>query len=484
MAKKKAPKPHQQLSPEKYIQTKARNLPVVECLIAKEWNELGCTPVIVARQHASGNYTAGIYLVDTWCRGVKDTQYRFNIDKFEYEEIKDQLFSMCDPLNISYNEAHNLIYGAMSYAEDLGLQPDKSFSLTCFLLEEDTEDVPLIEYTYGKDGAPFLLAQTELEADTYLSILEKNGHFVDYAVMDEEEEWDEDEDDDALNDALKEWHEKRESLPFVKYNYMHPEYPQELHLTHPELQALFSPKNNDFLSTEDIDKILALPRETLIADLQQAIRYEIGQTYGNINDLHGSRIYATTLLHALFLLGELRAEESLDTVLEVMRQDDDFCEYHFGDSCSDILPLTLYYVGGNQLPKLLNYIKEPSLNAYFRANTFSMIRVIDENHPERREEIIEWCREALNFFLDHVNDKLLYDASLISLFIIDLIDMDAVELLPELERICETGQVDEMDCGDIDTVKAQMLDPLDEPMDTWPLMDIYERYQEYDQMWG
>lgn len=475
MAKKKTPKPQQQLSPEKYIRTKGRNLPVVECVIAEEWKKLGRTPVIVARQHVSGNYTVAMFIMDAWCIGIKNSYFRFNMDKSEYKELRDLLFTDCTPKSVSYNEAHNLLYGALSYAEDLGVQPDKSFAVTSFLLEEDTEDIPLIEYEYGRDGAPFLLAETELEADYYLSILEKNGHFVSYAVLGDDGEWDDDDDDDAFNNM---------QLSSVIYDYTHPEYPQELQLVHPELQSLSSPGNNDFLNREDIDSLLALPRETLIADLEQMIRYEIGQTYDNIRDTHWSRTYTTTLLHALFLLGELRAEESFDTVLEVMRQDDDFCEYHFGDSGSDILPLTLYFVGGNQLPELLNYIKEPGLNTYFRAYVFSMIRVIDENQPERREEIIEWCREALNFFFDHVDDKTQYDASLVSLFIVDLIEMSAVELLPEIERLYETGQVDEMCCGDMNAVRTQILDPLDGPVETWPQMDIYERYDKYHRAWA
>lgn len=485
MAKKKAPKPQQQLTPEKYIRTKGRNLPVVECVIAEEWNELGRTPVVVARQHVSGNYTVGLYIIDTWCRGVKDSHYRFNIDEFEYAELKNLLFIASTPMKVSYNEVHNLIYGALSYAEDLGIQPDKNFALTCFLLEEDTDDIPLIEYEYGKDGVPFLFAETELEADACLSILEKNGHFVDYTVMDDDawEDDDEWEDDDAWEEE-DEWdnYEKNYS-PSVKYNYIHPEYPKELHLTHTELQILLSPKNNDFLSKEEIDKILALPRETEIADLKQLILYEIGRCWENIEHMDLLPLYSAFFLHTLFLLGELRAEESLDTVFEVMRQNDEFREYHFGDSCVEIFPLTLYYVGGNQLSKWQSYIEEPDLDTHFRSYIFLAIHIVLENEPERRDEIVDWCRDVLNFFLQHTTDSSVYDARLISEFVAFLVEMDISEVMPELEELYKTDLIYDLGWNDICDVREHMFGPFN-PVKKWPLMDIYERYNGYRRKLG
>lgn len=43
-----------------------------------------------------------------------------------------------------------MIFGAIAFAEEAGITPSNSFELTQYLLEEDTEDVPLIEYDYGK----------------------------------------------------------------------------------------------------------------------------------------------------------------------------------------------------------------------------------------------------------------------------------------------------------------------------------------------
>lgn len=483
MAKKKkaAPPSQQQLSPEKYIQTKARSLPIVECLVVCDWEEIGSTPVLVARQHKSGNYTLGIYLIDVWCLGVKDSYYYFNVNEEKYEELKDIVFRYHVRMSISYNEAHNLIYGSVAFAEEVEVQPCKSFRLTSFLLEEDTDEIPLIEYDYGRKHKHFLVVDTELEADKYLTAMEKNGYFIDYTVLSAGGE-----PSAREAEATEKWlnRQKDKDVPTVEYAYVHPEYPQELSLVHSELEMLYLPKNNDFLSREDIETILALPRETLVADLEHLIRYEIGRTYKNVRELDYDVDYVATLLHALFLLGELRAEESLDTVLEVLRQDADFIDFHFGDSGNEVFPLTLYYVGRNQLHKFDAFAKEPHLCGAHKSYAFIAVRLIFEQHAERREEIIDWCRKKLNFFQAHTDDQTVFDGTLIGMFTAALAEMRATELLPELKEIYATDLIDETIVGDFDYLKYNMLRDDYDLTDDYPLLDIYKRYEEYQVMWG
>ena len=126
--------------------------------------------VIVTRRHTSGKLTIGFYLVDLYCTGVKDTYYRFGMEAYELEELiaNNDMFETC-----TYDEAHNLIYGAIAFAEEAGIAPHKDFALTQYILEEDDEHIPLIEYEYGRDGKHCLITQTKLEASRYLPLLEK-----------------------------------------------------------------------------------------------------------------------------------------------------------------------------------------------------------------------------------------------------------------------------------------------------------------------
>ena len=79
------------LSPEKYLKTKARQLPVHECLINFEWNRSRMADMIITRKHPNGSFTSGMFLVDLLCLGVKDCHYVFNQTPVEYEELKEKL---------------------------------------------------------------------------------------------------------------------------------------------------------------------------------------------------------------------------------------------------------------------------------------------------------------------------------------------------------------------------------------------------------
>ena len=108
-------------------------------------------------------------------------------------------------LTCSYEEAHNRVWGSVAYAEEAGIAPDKSFRLTQYMLDEDTDDVPLIEYEYGKDGKHFLTCNSELEASRYLALMRKNlgeGNYHFIVGIGDPGFGEEDEDDDHHDEDL------------------------------------------------------------------------------------------------------------------------------------------------------------------------------------------------------------------------------------------------------------------------------------------
>ena len=187
------------LSPEKYLQQKARTLEIGTCYVTNDIDKMKMGHVIVTRKHTGGRISMACYLVDMACLGVKDSFYRLRMDDWEFDEFIDDrrdMFREC-----SYEEAHNRIWGCISYAEEAGIRPDKSFLLTQYMLEEDTDDIPLIEYEYGRDGKHFLTCRSELEASRYLPLMRRNlgeGNYQ-YIIGIGDPGFD-DEEDDELDD--------------------------------------------------------------------------------------------------------------------------------------------------------------------------------------------------------------------------------------------------------------------------------------------
>ncbi|TXK33728.1 hypothetical protein FVR03_18895 [Pontibacter qinzhouensis] len=181
------------------ISGRARSLPIYKCQVNQGWQESGMAEVLVMRKHANEHITVGIYLVDTFCTGVKSTFYLFNISE---QELEERMAKAPFPQEqCSYELAHNIIYGGLAYAQEYGIAPDPDFRITQMILEEDTEDIELIELEFGKDGKPFLAINPagDPRADYYIRQLEKNAgpgnfHIIDGRILDELDEMEEEDD--------------------------------------------------------------------------------------------------------------------------------------------------------------------------------------------------------------------------------------------------------------------------------------------------
>ena len=246
MAKKKSKnksKGQQQpaLSPYRFMREKTRTLPISKCYIAPpDWLESGMAHVIVTRVRPSGNLVMASFLVDTFCLGVKDAGYHENMTPYDFEQYLDNYKNGMGLEEISYNEAHNIIYGAMAFAEEGGIKPSKEFDPAGYILEEDTDDIPLIEYDFGKNGKHFLVVNPDRKEMPYYHTLKKKlGDDFEYVMpygedIDNEDFEDDDEEspfsDITLKDVKKaldgmlKMKEESDRYPDEKYTYQYPDY--------------------------------------------------------------------------------------------------------------------------------------------------------------------------------------------------------------------------------------------------------------------
>ncbi len=157
MTKKKQSKQQaRQLSSEEYIKTKARSLPIYKCYINSYWLLSGLTVILVARQHPNGNFTLGIYRLDTFSRGLFKTYSFFNRNKDFYDGMVESVVPKnndnCMSVEIDYALAHNVIYGAEALAKANGYKPEKDFEISKYILKENDGSIEYIEINFGKNA--------------------------------------------------------------------------------------------------------------------------------------------------------------------------------------------------------------------------------------------------------------------------------------------------------------------------------------------
>ncbi|MCT7957389.1 DNA-binding response regulator [Laspinema palackyanum] len=114
----------------------------------------GMAIVTVTRSPGFNRFIVCTYLVDYWCLGVKDASGPRKYNRSEYERIASLYYDsfIGGAEKISLTQAQAIVWGAVEYAEKLGLKPHHDFGKAKELLGEwDGE----LKIEFGQDGKPF-----------------------------------------------------------------------------------------------------------------------------------------------------------------------------------------------------------------------------------------------------------------------------------------------------------------------------------------
>ena len=172
-SKKKSGGTPQTLGPDSYIRQFGRSLSLEACYINGDWDQHGMANIVLVRSKKSGKKVVGVYLVDVYCLGLKNTFYRIDLPEDEIENLISGITGGVEHLTIEPDMAFNIIYGGIEYAEDLGFSPHKDFKVSEYLLP-DVDDVPYMDIEFGRNGRPFLMLGPNDNLGKLSSILNKS----------------------------------------------------------------------------------------------------------------------------------------------------------------------------------------------------------------------------------------------------------------------------------------------------------------------
>lgn len=397
--------------------------------------------VIVTREHTGGKLSLAVYFIDTWCVGVKGSFFRLRVEEEELEELLEQIEMAGDLKEVSYNEAHNMVWGSVAFAEEAGIKPGKDFALTQYFLEEDTDDVPLIEYDYGHDGKHFLVAKSNLELTTYLPTLKKNLEEGEYSfIVEDEEEAEEEEQDDELPTYYQ------YDAPYTYRGH----YPTQAEApAFPEVaEALAASDNYLTLPDSMVDHILSLPHDALRHQLEQTILYGLGQLQACDGDWDKAGTLDQVFMHAVILLGGLDGgEDSLKVILETLRQPYDAIDFIYGDTAHLVIIPALAKLGATSLPLLKSFIFEEGIPHCGKSHIFETVSEIAQMHPEKRDEVIRWFGSIIDRINEEGTDALFTNHTLNGLLVSELANLHTEELLPKIKEIFDNDLIDWHICG-------------------------------------
>lgn len=155
----------------------ARSYPLEGCWIQKDWQEAGLAVIVIARRQPNGNIVFGNYLVDYYCLGLKNTYFNADIAPGEFQRsMLPRMFEHVGPLmEVSPALVHEIIYGAIEYADRYGFKPQRDYRDSQYVLDLPGEYPHSGQVEFGKDGKPFYISGPHDNPDRIIQQLRRTA---------------------------------------------------------------------------------------------------------------------------------------------------------------------------------------------------------------------------------------------------------------------------------------------------------------------
>ena len=216
--------------------------------------------------------------------------------------------------------------------------------------------------------------------------------------------------------------------------------------THPEIQLVYTKDIKDL--QDDLDTLLALPKETLIKDLELVLTNTIERKAYYYNKFSNEDDATNTfIIHAILLLGELKAKDSLPVIFELLQQDEEFLEFFIGDFITEYVWQTLFYMIQDRLDICQEFMQLPGVYTFSKSEIASAVDQIAWHFPQRKDEVIKWYKTLFEFYVQTDIDENIIDSSLIGILIGSAVELKAKELLPLIKELYKQHKVDVFGCG-------------------------------------
>lgn len=159
------------------------------------------------------------------------------------------------------------------------------------------------------------------------------------------------------------------------------------------------------ISDEVFNSLLKKDRALVIQDLEKVLEYAIENEEAIKGEENLPDENSFFVLHAVFLLQDCEATESLPALLRFLKQDESTLDFYLGDVLANSLWQVFYTLGKDELRLLVDVFKELEDEWQVRTNILESLKQIVFIHPEKRLEIESYLRELLLY----VSDKTIED---------------------------------------------------------------------------
>jgi hypothetical protein len=225
------------------------------------------------------------------------------------------------------------------------------------------------------------------------------------------------------------------SGPNPIYQYKRPDYAKDIKPIAEYLQLLWDSEDDDLM---DLCSAVGTvcdgkPKDEIEKDVRNYILNVFVDFYISDDD-----IFASRLTTAFWILEHYHLASCLDIVLEALRQNQEFYNCYFDINREETVSI-VYQLGKDQLPRLLDFMKESNLIPEGRTIVFDAVAHLYLAEPARRLETAQWLCDALNHFCD-ASEEDVFEPN-IDHYAFTLLTIQAREALPIMKKLYERFEV-------------------------------------------
>ena len=134
----------------------AESWPIVAALVPEQLWEHGIGQLVFARRRPDGRIACAIFLVDTYCLGVKNAFWRI-MSEWEYDKMVRQVSSKGTLKTVAPETLAKIVLESVAYAQSFGLPAHPDFRHARMLLAGIDAAKCTDIFHFGKDGKPFYI---------------------------------------------------------------------------------------------------------------------------------------------------------------------------------------------------------------------------------------------------------------------------------------------------------------------------------------
>lgn len=209
--------------------------------------------------------------------------------------------------------------------------------------------------------------------------------------------------------------------------------------THKEINVLYEA---NVLSQSNLNKLYALPRESLIKDLEKVIQDGWERYSYFLSEYKISKENTYFIFHAMMMLAELKATESYPIILKFLSQNDNLIDLYLGILATEYIWQVHYELGPGQIDRMLEFMKKPKIDAFSKTELSVALVQMLLHDKISREKALAFYEEVLLFFLEAKLEDEVIDCTLIGLIISNIIGLKLLELIDLIRKLYEKEYVD------------------------------------------